>query len=177
MPQNSAGNLLSYFCALAQRAPARLLQMSDVEATILLVDDDPVTLNVAARVLKISYPNVTLNVVTDGIAAYGYIQGTGEYADRLAHPHPQLILLDNNMPRLTGLEFLQWLREQAPEESRNIPVLMVSASDTASEKATARALGASHFFPKPIRWSDLCQTIESNRLLEPQARAEYYTLS
>src|SRR5262249_42748645 len=143
-------------------------QMSDAETTILLVDDDPITVNVAARVLKTAYRNVRLNVAPDGIAAYRYIQGTAEYADRSAHPLPHLILLDINMPRLTGLEFLRWLREQAPKESRNLPVIIVSSSGTASEKESARALGASHFFPKPIRWSDLCQTIESNRLLESQ---------
>ena len=140
--------------------------MSDTDLTILLVDDDPITVNVATRVLKTVYPDVMLNVATDGIAAYRYIQGTGEYANRSAHPLPHLILLDINMPRLTGLEFLCWLREQAPKESRNMPVIIVSSSGIASEKESARALGASYFFPKPIRWSDLCQTIESNRLLE-----------
>jgi two-component system response regulator len=154
--------LLSYSCALAQCHPREVAaQVPTTEKTILLVDDDPVVANLAVRRFKAQKPHVTLKLATDGIAACQYIEGTGPYADRASHPNPDLILLDINLPRFTGLEFLLRLRELAPPHAQNIPVIILTSSGSRAEIECARNLGASHFFPKPIRWLDLWQTIES----------------
>ena|SRR5215472_10772489 len=53
-----------------------------------------------------------------GAQAIDYLQGRGPYSDRVKFPMPKLLLLDLRMPRMNGLELLQWLREP-PEFLRN----------------------------------------------------------
>ena len=53
-----------------------------------------------------------LQVVANGEQAIGYLKGDGPYADRSSYPLPELVMLDLQMPRVSGLEVLKWIREQ-----------------------------------------------------------------
>jgi DNA-binding response OmpR family regulator len=67
-----------------------------------------------------------------------------------------VILLDAMMPRMSGVEVLQKLRD----EGSKIPVLMISAHLDANEPERMKAIGANGCIPKPFEWDDLIGRIE-----------------
>lgn len=121
---------------------------------LLIVDNDPAAATVTERGLQSAPVPVQIRIASDGIEAYRYILGVGPYADRRACPLPNVILSDINLPRFSGLEFLRWLRQQAPEHTRSIAVIMASYSAGTDEFAQARALGARNLLIKPLHWPE-----------------------
>jgi CheY-like chemotaxis protein len=88
-----------------------------------------------------------LRLVRDGRAAIQYLSGAGAYADRHQYPLPALVLLDLNLPQVSGFGVLEWIRNN-PDYAR-LPVVVFSSSTRADDQARAAALGAEEFVPKP----------------------------
>lgn len=89
----------------------------------------------------------TLRMVTSGPEALDYLGGQGKYADRAQHPLPSLVLLDLNLPAISGFEVLQWVRTQPNFQS--LPVVMFSSSPQPADKLKALQLGANAYLEKP----------------------------
>ena len=124
--------------------------MKVTDFTMLLVEDDPNDILLIQRAFgKASLVN-PLKIVRDGQEALNYLAGTGEFADRGKHPIPSLILLDLKLPRKSGLEVLQWLREQ-PGLS-HIPVIVLTSSKESSDINRAYELGANAYMVKPMNF-------------------------
>lgn len=122
-------------------------------ATVLLVEDnedDILLITRAARKAAMAYP---LQTVRDGDAAVAYLAGTGEYANRAAHPLPRLVLLDLKLPRRSGFEVLQWLRAQPG--LKRIPVIVLTSSGQLQDVTRAYDLGANSYLIKPVMLTDL----------------------
>jgi CheY-like chemotaxis protein len=136
-----------------------------VAKNVLLVEDDPIAITITERNFQAAPFGTRLQVVTDGREARDYMTGKDQYADRTTYPLPDLILLDIHMPRFSGLQFLRWLREKAPDEMRATPVVIVSASGLAADLNWARALGVQLILLKPIRWSTFWQELETAGVL------------
>ncbi|HKR86283.1 MAG TPA: response regulator [Terriglobales bacterium] len=83
----------------------------------------------------------------DGDEAVAYVSGeaTSENAPALL---PWLIVLDLKLPRRSGLEVLQWIRQQASEIAR-VPVIMLSSSDHAVDIQRAYQFGVKSYLVKP----------------------------
>jgi two-component system response regulator len=126
---------------------------------VLLIDNDPTAAAVTERRLQSAPARVQLRVAGDGLEAYRYLSGAGPYANRKAYPVLDVILSDINLPRFTGLEFLRWLRQQAPEHTRSIPVIIVSAVAVPEELEQASAFGARMFVLKPVNWAEFWQEL------------------
>ncbi len=88
-----------------------------------------------------------LRTAVNGKEAIDYLSGTGPYADRSRHPLPGLVLLDINMPLVSGFEVLKWVREHP--KLKALPVVMFSSSSKDEDKAEARELGANDYLGKP----------------------------
>lgn len=127
--------------------------------TILMVEDeaaDAALLRRGFEKVKVANPIVHLK---DGDAAIAYLGGVGEYADRVKHPLPVLILLDLKMPGSNGLQVLQWLRGQ--REVRRIPVVVLTGdADPASVRA-AYDVGANSYLVKPGDPADIMRMIDT----------------
>jgi CheY-like chemotaxis protein len=80
--------------------------------TILYADDDENDLLLMKRVFRALRLESYLNTVDDGAKVISYLEGTGEFADRSRYPFPQMLILDNKMPRMSGDEVIQWLKAQ-----------------------------------------------------------------
>jgi CheY-like chemotaxis protein len=126
-----------------------------IEKTIfLLVEDDPHDVFVVEREFK-HRGLAGLRVVHDGIEAMRYLEGKGDYQDRIKSPLPDVILLDLKMPRFSGFDFLEWLRGRAPGQLHLIPVVVLSSSDDPHDVKRAYALGVNSYIVKPLRWPEL----------------------
>lgn len=114
---------------------------------ILLAEDDPndvFFLEKAFREVGLSKP---LAVAHDGREAVDYLSGTGQYADRNTHPFPCLMILDLKMPRMSGMDVLQWLRDKPVLYC--LPVIVLSSSSRRHDVERAYRLGANAFVAKP----------------------------
>ena len=100
-----------------------------------------------------------LNAVPDGEQAVEYLAGDGAFADRSRHPLPALVLLDINMPKKSGLEVLQWIRQQPMFKS--LPVVIFTSSSRAEDMEQARLLGADDYLLKPCSPMKLVDFVKS----------------
>ena len=92
---------------------------------ILLVEDNPADVEITRRALRESAAPVELIVVRDGQEAVEYLLRQGSHAAAAWRP-PDLILLDLNLPRLTGREVLE--RVRATDAFRSVPVVVLTTS-------------------------------------------------
>jgi len=118
-----------------------------------VAEDDPTDAYFFQRAFRRAGIPVTLHFVRDGQEAIDYLQGAGPFADRTAHPLPQLVLLDLNMPRLDGFEVLEWVRKQP--ELNGLQMVIFSGSDEPRNIDRAYGLGANWYLVKPHSLEEL----------------------
>jgi CheY-like chemotaxis protein len=110
---------------------------------ILHVEDDANDAFLVGHAFRKEAPQVRVAVVTDGREAQEYLAGKGRHEGTAT---PDLVLMDLKLPRMTGLEVLEWMKSQA--ELREVPVFILSSSSEKSDVERAHALGANGYFPK-----------------------------
>jgi CheY-like chemotaxis protein len=120
---------------------------------ILLVEDQ--TNDVELTIEALNSANVTnrIHIVQDGEAALDFLFRTDENAHRECHNWPQLILLDLNLPKISGLEVLRQIK--ADPRTRLIPVVVLTASKYDRDIATSKRLGAEAYIVKPVDFQNL----------------------
>ena len=99
---------------------------------LLLVDDDEVDVQGLKRAFSKSRIGNPITVARDGIEALEILRGEN---GQTKLPKPHLIMLDLNMPRMNGLEFLEAIR--ADEDLKSALVFMITTSKTEEDKARA----------------------------------------
>lgn len=116
-------------------------------AKILVVDDEPVNVELLEAYLSTAEYDV--------VTAYG-----GEEAlEKIEREKPDLILLDVMMPRLNGFEVCKILKEK--EETRFLPVVMVTALKELEDKIKGIESGADDFLTKPVNSLELLTRVKS----------------
>ena len=105
---------------------------------ILIADDDMIVRKLLARILK-SEPNYEIRHAEDGQEVWEALQ---------AGYKPDLVLLDIDMPRMTGLELLEKMRSD--EAFMRIPIMMVTSRNDGESKATAAAWQVYAYMVKPF---------------------------
>src|ERR1043166_5629775 len=103
-----------------------LFRVPDELVDILLVEDDLDDVEMAMRAFKRAKISNRIHVVRDGAEALTWLFGSGAEAQGRVFRHPQLILLDLNLPKVTGLEVLRRIRSD--ERTREIPVIVLTTS-------------------------------------------------
>lgn len=127
--------------------------------TILLVEDDPNDVFLIQRAFRrINLAN-PIQVVQDGEAAVLYLSGQDPYVDRDRYPFPILVLLDLKLPRRSGLEVLEWLRQQP--KLKRLPVVVLTSSRENSDLNRAYDLGANSYLVKPVAFDGLLEMVRS----------------
>lgn len=117
---------------------------------ILLVEDNPMDVEITKLAFKQNHFPYSVRVVSDGEEALEYLFCTDRYENRADLPPPKLILLDLKLPFISGLEVLRALKENA--RTRRIPVIVLSASREVRDIAQSYELGASSYIVKPINF-------------------------
>jgi PAS domain S-box-containing protein len=110
--------------------------MANGLAPLLVVDDDPINRDMLSRRLVRS--GFTVDTAASGREALDYV----------ASRPTELVLLDVQMPEMSGMEVLQEIRRTRP--SSVLPVLMVTAKDQSEDIVSALACGADDYITKPV---------------------------
>jgi two-component system response regulator len=126
---------------------------------ILLVEDNPADVKITQRALKESGLRVELIVVRDGQEAVDYLLRQGQHADDPCWRSPDLILLDLNLPKMSGREVLQRLR--ATPNLRAVPVVVLTTSRRQEDVAAMYASGANTYIEKPEEFGRFVQVLET----------------
>lgn len=126
---------------------------------VLLVEDEESDANLVRIALKQNKVFCNLHHVFDGVEALDYLRCRGERFALAARP--DLILLDLNMPRMNGREFLQAIKSD--EALRTIPVVVLTTSDVERDVVASYELGAAGYITKPV---DMDQFIEAIKQLD-----------
>lgn len=120
---------------------------------ILYIEDNVSNQRLVARLLA-RYPNLHLDLATDALR--------GLYLARTSRPH--LILMDINLPGMDGYEALEVLKADA--NTRNIPVVALSANAMAQDIDKGRSAGFAYYLTKPLNLQQLMEVM--NTLLEEE---------
>jgi two-component system, response regulator len=126
--------------------------------TILLVEDNPSEVGLTQRALEKSHITNHLIVAEDGQEALDYLWGAGSWAGRDVSDLPALMLLDLNLPRVTGLEVLRRIREDA--RTRRLPVVILTTSTEERDIAAGYDLGANSYIRKSVDFKQFASAIE-----------------
>lgn len=122
---------------------------------ILLVEDNPDDELLMLRALKKNRIANDVVVARDGVEALDYLFGRGAYAERDTSETPQLMLLDLKLPKISGLEVLQQIRNDA--RTRYIPVVVLTSSSEDGDIIKSYDLGANSFVQKPVDFNDFME--------------------
>ena len=128
--------------------------MSDNEAVMLLVEDDRVDIMTVQRALKKIDVSNPLYVARTGVEALGMLRGDGY--PRI-EPMPSLILLDLNLPKMGGIEFLKELR--ADPALRTLQVIVLTSSNEPSDRAAAFEYEVDDYIVKPHSFAEFSRAI------------------
>jgi CheY-like chemotaxis protein len=120
---------------------------------ILIADDDEEDRMLARDALTESRLVNPIHFVEDGLELMDFLLRQGSYRDPAAAPRPGLILLDINMPRMTGLEALTQIKSDA--ELRRIPVVILTTSRADEDILRSYDLGVNSFISKPVTFEGL----------------------
>jgi two-component system response regulator len=85
-------------------------------------------------------------VVSNGVEALAFLRQTGNYSEAL---HPDLILLDLNLPRMDGREVLKHIR--GDERLKTIPTVILTTSDSEIDINQSYSLSANCYLSKPVQ--------------------------
>ena len=122
---------------------------------ILLVEDDEVDVMNVRRAFKKGHITNPLYVAGNGIEALAMLRDNGHPA---IVPHERrLILLDLNMPKMNGIEFLTELR--ADHKLKQIPVVILTTSSEDRDRVSAYDLNVAGYLLKPVTFSTFVETM------------------
>ena len=114
----------------------------------MVVEDNASDVELLQIAVRTAPDVVSLHVVPDGEQAVAYLKGEGQFADRRAHPLPDLVLLDLWLPGMNGFDVLSWIRQHPDFGALKVFVWTDSGDPAALERAS-RA-GANRFIPKSV---------------------------
>lgn len=118
-------------------------------ARLLLAEDDPINADLLCEYLEVN--GYTLVWVEDGVEA----------VKKAAELHPDLILMDVQMPRLDGLQAIQQIRHSADPELAATPIIALTAQAMHGDADRCLAAGASTYISKPFRVAEVLRVIQS----------------
>lgn len=132
--------------------------MTTTKDTLLLVEDDPNDIILFEKAVKKNKLPVGFSVVRDGEKAISYLSGHGKYKNRKDYPLPNLIVVDLKLPRKSGFEVLEWIKNHP--DLKDIPVVVLSSSKQTQDVQLAYGLGTNSYLVKPIGFKELHKLVE-----------------
>ncbi|MGV0027402.1 response regulator [Phormidesmis priestleyi] len=123
---------------------------------VLLVEDNPGDAHLTKIALADGKMHINLSIVEDGVEAIAFLRRQGKYAEA---PHPDLILLDLNLPKKDGREVLEEIK--ADQLLKRIPVVILTTSQAEEDILKAYNLCANCYIAKPVDFDQFITIVQS----------------
>ncbi len=127
------------------------------EREILLVEDNEDDIILTQRALKQAGINHKLAIAKDGEEAMEHLFGSQDHPVLRGEPCPLLILLDLNLPKISGLELLKRIRSH--KRTQICPVVILTSSDEDIDIIGGYTLGANSYIRKPVDYKQFVEAI------------------
>lgn len=127
--------------------------------TILLVEDNESDELLTIRAFKTSGIANEIVVVRDGAEAIDWLTGGGAHAGRDVTTLPTVVLLDLNLPKISGLEVLRHIRSE--ERTRTLPVVVLTSSRQDEDVIRSYSLGANAYVRKPVDFAEFASAAKT----------------
>lgn len=134
--------------------------MKNSKLSILLIEDDKIDVLTVKRAFKDLKILNTVHVSENGLEGLDFLHNSN-------NENPGIILLDLNMPKMNGLEFLQ--ERQKEDQLKLIPVVVLTTSKAEQDKIESYKLGVAGYMIKPVDYLQFVEVINTINL--------YWTLS
>ncbi|MEH1833358.1 MAG: response regulator [Nostoc sp.] len=123
---------------------------------VLLVEDNPGDVQLTRIALEDSKIPIHLNVVEDGVEAMAFLRKQEKYVKAA---HPDIVLLDFNLPRKDGREVLAEIKKD--ENLKRIPVVVLTTSQAQEDILKAYNLSANCYITKPVDFDQFVKIVQS----------------
>ena len=125
--------------------------------TILLVEDNQNDVELTIEALSENNLANRVVVVRDGVEAMEYLRCQGKFAER-KKGNPAVLLLDNKMPRMDGIEVLRTIRSD--NALKSIPVVMLTSSREEPDLKRCYELGVNAYVVKPVNFKEFIDAVK-----------------
>jgi chemotaxis family two-component system response regulator Rcp1 len=134
--------------------------LADGPRRLLVVEDSESDVELLREALADTDFAVELDIVRHGEDALAFLRREGQFR---AAAHPDLVVLDLNLPRMGGFEVLRALRADVDPRLRRLPVVVFTTSGTSTDVETAYDLHASSFVTKPTAFEHYLDAVRAFR--------------
>jgi len=131
--------------------------MQDNKISILLVEDDEVDVMNIQRAFKKNHITNPMHIAGNGLEALAKLRGMD--GQEKLNPTPKIVLLDINMPKMNGIEFLTKLR--ADPELRAISVFVLTTSDEEKDRVAAYNMNVAGYILKPVEPGKFMEAVKA----------------
>lgn len=133
---------------------------NEKRTVVIIAEDDPDDRLLIQDALKeASQQPVEVFFVQDGAEMLDYLYHRGKFKELAQAPHPELVLLDLNMPKKSGMEVLKEIKQDTA--LRSIPVVVLTTSHAPEHIALSYELGGNGFVTKPNTFSELVELMKN----------------
>ncbi len=138
--------------------------------TLLVAEDDPNDVVFLKMAFEAAGLGPAARFVSDGQEAMDYLLGRHPFEDRTRFPFPTTLVVDLKMPRMSGFELLEWLRQRP--EFQTLSVVVLTGSNWQSDAGRALELGAQLYVTKPLEFKELHGVVEQLKNLAMSPRPD-----
>lgn len=132
--------------------------MKPAEMEILLVEDNPKDLELTLHALRKENLNNCVEVARDGEEALDFLFCRGTHSKRSFESPPKLIILDLKLPKVTGLEVLRAIKNDA--RTRAIPVAILTSSNEERDLVDGYKMGVNSYLRKPVDFDQFREIVK-----------------
>lgn len=132
--------------------------MKREEVEILLVEDNPMDLELTLHALRKENLCNNIPVARDGEEALDFLFCRGAYSNRSLDKPPKLVILDLKLPKVDGLEVLRMIKNDP--HTRAIPVIILTSSKEDRDLVESYRLGVNSYIQKPVDFDQFRDTVK-----------------
>lgn len=121
----------------------------DKVINILMIEDDSLDVRDAQRTLDKMNVLYKMQVARNGEEALAYLK---DGVNNPGYMRPDIVLLDLNMPKMNGAEFLQAIRTS--DQFKDLKVFVITTSDEKEDRQKVKDLGVSGYIVKPLKFNN-----------------------
>ncbi|MCL7754080.1 response regulator [Polaribacter sp. Z022] len=118
---------------------------------VLLIEDNLIEIMKMKRTISFLKLDHTMQEAKNGEEALKILEDKSKY--------PDIILLDLNMPKMSGIEFLTIIKDT--DEFKHIPIIILTTSDNQKDLLECYRIGISGYVLKPLKYDDYVKKIEA----------------